>query len=343
MVPHRIALALTLMLAAGCQQTVYLTNGDAGAPNDAFTFGEHGGFGQCMPMPYYPQVRLPEVILMVDRSSAMQTAFGNNSTRLAATLATLKSLIPANPAVRFGYGQLPTTSLNGCGPGGPGGGDACCAGDIYPPSPTSFSVFDGFIQGCDKAPCGSNQRPIGDALMRCRSAYDQDPNADRYVVLVTGGEPNCTSDSTSPCSDAQNEAARLSNAGIRTYVVAVGDELASDKCLNDLAVAGNRPRGGPQSYYLATAPADLTSSLSTIIHDEIARDACTFDVFMPNGGTDKLTVYFNGNPLPQSFANGWNFDNGNMFRITLYGDACENYIDGGGLQNAILIVPGRAC
>jgi len=345
MVPHRFTSALALMLApvclpaAGCMQTVYLSNLDAGTGQDGFPFGggDHPGFGQCGQVYFTPHT--PDVILMVDRSTAMQVPFGNSSTRFVAAQTTLKGLVPANPAVHFGYGQFP--SPNGCGQG-PGSSDGCCAGDIYRPSSNSLMAFDRFIQGCDRAPCVSTQRPIGDALMHCRIAYDQLDQNVKYVLLVIGGDPNCTNDATTACSDAQGEAAKLSNAGIPTFVVAVGDELASDDCLNNLAVAGNRPLGGSQSYYLATTPSDLTSALSNIIH-KMARDACTFDLGFNSGGTDKLMVFFHNNPVNHDSGNGWDFDNGNMFRITLYGDACDSFINSGADPQSIVIESGRGC
>jgi hypothetical protein len=359
-VPKPIAPALAFLIApvcfaGACRQTVVLVddggNGGGGSgSDDGGPFGDRGGFN-CDRLS--PTSRPPEAILMVDRSQAMDTPFGNGtSTRLQSVQTILRNLVGYyQGSVLFGYGEFPATGQAQCGQGGPGvPGDGCCAGEIFAPTKYSIMAFDQYIHGCDRAPCASAQRPIDDALSRCRVSYTGlgDNGTSRFVVLVTGGEPMCSSDPTpgAGCTDAQNAAAKLSNDEVKTFIVAVGGELASSTCLDILATTGGVPQqGSSPRFYLETGPGLLQSDLATIF-EIIAENACHFDLRPPGiADPDKVTVTFNGingrMMVPHDPANGWELDNGSPFKIALYGQACMTYTSG--QVQSIDILSGRGC
>src|SRR5579872_7399480 len=158
----RRARALVSALAAcglaGCRQTVMLdtavaldggggATGAAGAAAVSDAGPEHGGTGGSSGSMRFDggrpdafafcfggqiqnllfQMRSPDVIISIDRSSDMQTWFGT-ATRLEVIQQEVEALITKYRVVKFGYQEFPATS------GMCANGQGCCAGDVVPPS-----------------------------------------------------------------------------------------------------------------------------------------------------------------------------------------------------------------
>lgn len=140
------------------------------------------------------------------------------------------------------------------------------------------------------------------------------PDRENYVVLVTDGLMNCNADHPSTCvcaaengcarfgggdlipygeegevaaavlclDDAESVAQveRLREAGVRTFVIGLGEDFAGDQALSNqvldrLAEAGGVPREGhPQKFYSAADESELESALASII-EQIAAP-CTY-------------------------------------------------------------------
>jgi hypothetical protein len=344
-VPTRLASALNVMLAsaafAGCRQTVVLDTG-GGSGQDAAAGGDDGGgffdrdaFDWCESLS--PSSRASDVVLAVDHSGTMQMPFGPG-TRLDSVQQQLFALVPTyQMTVLFGYLEFPG-SLQTCQGGGTGGVVGCCAGDVFGPIIGAWPLIQNeMTPACDPA-TGSPacipfaQRPTAEALSRARQAYmdNFDPTMrNRYVLLLTGGEPTCAPDGTpnAACTAARREAMNLINAGVKTVVVAIGGELGSSMCLDQIALSGGASLQNEPKYYLARVPADLTQILAGIV-DDIAHDACHFDLQrQPAGGTDRVGLFWNnGMPVDRGGPDGWDFDNGNPLKITLRGNACDTYV-----------------
>jgi hypothetical protein len=330
---------------AGCRQTVVLDTGGGSGQDAAAAGGDDGGggffdrdaFDWCGSL--QPISRASDVVLAVDHSAAMQMPFGPG-TRFDSVQSQLLSLVQSyQMVVLFGYLEFPG-SLQACQGGGTGGVVGCCAGDLFDPMTGALTLIQSVMTTpCDPA-SGSPacipyaQRPTAEALSRIRQAYayldmtDPSPR-NRYVVLLTGGDPTCAPDGTpsSACSAARREASNLINAGVKTYVVAMGADVGSTTCLDQIALIGGAYLQNEPKYYLASDAMGLGRILSSIVAD-IAPDACHFDLHsQPAGGTDGvMLLYGNGAPVDRGGSDGWDFDNGSPLRITLRGNSCSTYL-----------------
>jgi hypothetical protein len=348
---------LWLMLACalagtGCRQTVVLDRGsDAGGSenNDGGNpFGDHG-FGGCDQI--YPTLMSAGVILAVDRSSAMLKTFDTTSRQNAALMGLRTVVTNYQNVVRFGYVEFPAIP-SACGTsGGPGGGD-CCAGDVTPPRPMNYyPAFDQALDQCGDQASGSclnAERPIADTLARCRQKFMDiggfgEEGRNHWVLLITGGEPTCSSGGGDPCVAASDEASRLVNdLGARTTVIALGSELTSSSCLNMVASSGFSTLGGPSYYYSPATIGQLNDELTKIV-DDIAGDACHLELRNPITDVNDVKLLSNGVLISRDPVNGWDYDSGSPIgtSITLHGMSCSNLRQSG--QAMVQIFSGAGC
>jgi hypothetical protein len=375
----RLTLLLTLAaMAAGCRQTVILdpsANGldggsagtgaaGTGGPNlDAgFDFGGAGGirfdggrfdvFGNLCPSGGGPiqvlQVvpRTPDVILSVDRSSAMQAWWGAQ-TRLQVVEQQVHTMVQGyDHAVRFGYEELPAVSTSGmCG-----NGQGCCAGSVTPPGQRSRNAIENVLHACDSGGPGCSQpgRPVADALSKINKTYASfgsvTPGHSRYVVLVLGGDPTCgdqgsgTDPVASACDEAKLEVQKLNALGIFTIVVGVGADASTAACLETLALAG-----GPfPKPLLATTPSALTEALTTNVIIPMAQESCHLDVLTPPVDAKNVSLFFDNDLVPPDPSDGWDFDQGtSLNKITVHGHWCDTLLHASRVELVSGCVPPR--
>jgi hypothetical protein len=350
------------LASGGCRQTVILDGEDqgngaagasaAGAGGGGFNGGTagfnpfDGGFpfdgglrdarepdhppafcigGQIQPLLF--SLRVPDVVFSVDRSSAMQSFFGD-STRIEVAQSTVRSMIQKyQRVVRFGYQEFPSTSNSMCG-----SGMGCCAGDVTPPTNNALQAIDRALHRCDgNGPgCNQSQRPLANALAKCRGTFGSFNNDSgrKYLVVLMGGDPTCQgSDASVPaCDDAVAETTKLSRMSIGTAFFGVGSETATSACLDDLALQGGLPVGMASPYYhLARSPSDLVVQLDTLVRT-MADEACHIDIRTPPTDPDKVSVLFNEAPVDIDPVNGWTFELDSTVGITLHGAACDTLI-----------------
>ncbi|HVU49348.1 MAG TPA: hypothetical protein VHL80_01615 [Polyangia bacterium] len=351
-----LALATCLLGAAACRQSVLLDSavdsgagassagagassaGAGGDPRGGATGGTSGaghfdggrpdGFPFCFggQIQYLPiSMRSPYVIMSVDRSADMQMSFGTG-TGLSVVQQQVQGLMTKYPVIKWGYQEFPsTTSMCGNGQG-------CCAGDVVPPSYSSGRTIRGAIHACDGggANCKQAQRPISDALSKCYDAYKQIYNSDqmndhRYVVLVSSGDPTCTSSpmsTTTPCMDAVAATIKLSNTFTNTAVFAVGDTAIASTCLDMVASFG-----GLDGHAAKTAT-DLAVELDTFVESK-AEEACKIDVHSPPADPKNAQLLFDGVPIPSSDTEGWSFDPNDQstnLTLTIHGSYCRSLV-----------------
>jgi hypothetical protein len=338
------ASALTLALAA-CRQTVILdpsldssdgaaNTGGAGAGDngprtdggrpDVFSGGNFCVGGQIQPLSF--TLRAPDVIFSVDRSAWMQSWFGNG-TRLEVMQQQVHSLIlKYGRIVRFGYQEFPSPTAICGSPQG------CCAGDVTPPTVNSRSSIDRAIAACagNGNTCVVGQRPLAHALSKCEDAYlaFSDSGHNRYVLLLTGGEPTCLGpDSTrSSCDNAEAQVLKMNNgSSISTAVFGVDNDLASGICLDRLAQAGGLDNGAEPFYHLVRTPTELSDALGPVVK-RMAEEACHIDVRSPPADPDKVWLLFDNVPVPIDGVNGWQFDPGVPLKITVRGTWCDTLL-----------------
>ena len=324
------ALAVAL---AGCRQTVEFVavNADGGSGDDA------GGVpsGLCLEgqTPLFIQLS-PEssvIVVALDRSTSMNDPFGypGYPSKLDAAKQSLLAVVQRYQAtVRFSYVGFPGMVQSGCFP------DSECCSRIDPSVPASgtggSSLFEQAILACDTAPatCAvGSQRPTAAALAGCVGLYESiDLRAfrNRYVLLVTDGDPGCPGSSSDACKDAQVQVSTLGNPNLNvsTSVVGLGTPSSGSGCLAKLALTGN-------GNYYPTRASDLDGTLETITH-AMAADACHVNLQTTPSNFANVIVSQNGTQVPRSNVDGdgWQSD-GSSSRITLYGKACDTLLEQG--------------
>jgi hypothetical protein len=296
-----------------------------GGRNDALSFCL-GGQIQRVPI----TMRTPDIIVSVDRSSAMQSFFGNG-TRLQVIQQQVRALIAKYRVVRFGYEEFPSTmgTMGMCG-----NGQGCCAGNVTLPTYDNLKAIDRAISACDSNGPGCNQmqRPVADALSKCWSTYDvlfsMSDTGHRYVLLLLGGDPTCTGSDpmAMPCDNAVAAVTKLARSNINTAIIGVGDGAVGSACLDQLALYGGLTSGGASPlYHLARTPTDLSSALDPLV-ETIAEEACKIDVRMPPADPTKLLLLFDGLPVPNDGVDGWTFDQDTNVSLTVHGSYCHSLI-----------------
>ncbi len=155
-----------------------------------------------------------------------------------------------------------------------------------------------------------------------------DPNPGRKVIVLgTDGEPDtCAEPNPQNGQDESIAAAqRAFDAGIRVYVVSVGDDVG-EAHLQDMANAGaGLPVGGTDNaeYFVALNPQELVDAFGTIVGGVAG---CVFTI---NGEVDPAKaslglVALDGDEL--EWGVDWEMLDGKTFEV--YGEACEIIKDG---------------
>jgi hypothetical protein len=178
-----------------------------------------------------------------------------------------------------------------------------------------------------------------------------DPDVPRYLVLVTDGAANCSSDAATvpDLLELYDQhlpevvADALASRAIPTYVVGIDirDELAgvgadgmpeanTFAALHDVALAGGRPRPGPEAFYAAGNELELMDALSEIAGEVLT---CVVPLDPVPLHPDFVTVEIDGESLERvadcESERGWDFvdPDGPYDALRLCGSACDLLVD----------------
>ncbi|MBX7196090.1 MAG: hypothetical protein K1X94_28805 [Sandaracinaceae bacterium] len=240
-----------------------------------------------------------ELLFVVDRSGSMDfPAVGTSRTRWEELRTAMDSVLPLITDLPMGMLTFPlmdgTSELRSCMVAstpdiGIGTGNAPAisarlvvvdprAGDT--PTPSAIATVDAYIRA-------------------------HPTSVPRFVVLATDGlpEPNCGA--TVPATVAAIDTLRTS-LGVDTFVLGfVGPDRSGDTSgipalqagLNEMAVAGGRPRTGTLRYYEAVDGAAFERALRSIL---AAATDCSFDLGRTPERPDRVVVRQNGTLVPAS-------------------------------------------
>jgi hypothetical protein len=266
----------------------------------------------------------PEIILALDRSTAMNASLGSTN-QIAAAQDALAAVVAKyqRPIANFDYLEFPGQNFN-C----PQSSACPCASQVAPVDPRSFEFA--MLHRCDTQGPGcpmSAERPTGSALSSSLEYYSQlNGGPKRYVVLVTDGAPTCSSGTGCPEAEIVNS---LRRDGVDTAVVVVGSP-PDDQCLSQIANTGGRGGMNPSFYFSATTPEGLNASLDAVVRAMAIDAACHLD--LPGGppdNPDQVTLLL-GAVIPRGTPDGWQYDDNSHTQITLSAAACQTFLDNPG-------------
>ena len=297
---------------------------DGGARRDAtaapFESGPNSLLGCAVTEVVELDPRQADVLILLDRSGSMDTAFGSG-TRYQAVASLLSDLSLTYAAhVQFGYQEMP--GRQGCEAALIGG---CCA------SPPSVGVAGNNAQAiaaaiAAAAPMDGNT-PTAGSLQAALAYYQtlDDGVINRFVLLATDGAPNCTlagtlsngegpSASGAACTDAILEVNDLVALGVRVIVLGVVTGPADDAsgegtCLDALAHAGGAAASpGSPGFYAVSDPQQLQLAIEQIFGG-VTRPSCLLRFRAPVEDPSTLAVYLDGQQIPRTLVgDGWRPD-----------------------------------
>jgi von Willebrand factor type A domain-containing protein len=171
--------------------------------------------------------------------------------------------------------------------------------------------------------------PTGDTPTRLAvaSAGDylsslQDPNP-KILLLATDGSPNCGPGLPADIDDTAGAVAAvkaLADTGIPVYVIGIGNVAMLVNNLQQLAIAGGRPKAGPVAYYPTSSSADLVDALHAIGAQSMP---CTYALpfVPPDPGNARVSAASVRIPRDLTHVEGWDYD-ATFKSIQLYGTWC---------------------
>lgn len=317
--------------------------GDAGTAND-----DDDGPIACVPGRFTFELAVAQLMFVLDRSRSMRFALNGDpevprsSWRWTALRSALDKTITAfDDQIAMGAKFFPEPlatneeSLERSCRTDTGVGLAPALGNAQ----TILDVFDDF------EPLGGT--PTAEAVRIAAEFMSNRRGTARTLVLATDGAPNCNAEldpNTCVCTGDPNACAQFPDRGaysclddartIRTlwnvadlrkipiYVVGIGiDRPEFRDVLEDMAIAGGRPRPTAPRYYDVQSEADLTGALGTI-RDAVAK--CTY--LTPSAPTrpDDIRVEIDGVVVPRdpTHANGWDWVDQGFGELAFFGAAC---------------------
>ncbi|HEU0036768.1 MAG TPA: vWA domain-containing protein [Kofleriaceae bacterium] len=272
--------------------------------------GSNGPDANCPAVNFTATPTIPSISLLIDRSGSMDTDIGGASRYNAVRDALVGGtgvVTELQSKAYFGASLYST--------------DAPCP-TLYtvPRAMNNQAAIAGLINS--QAPAGNT--PTGGSIDKAVADFAAAPppaGSPPIIVLATDGLPNnCDGDSVAGQAKAIQAATASYAAGIRLFVLGVGNGIA-DAHLQAMANAGAGVQAGQPNapYYVANSPQDLKTAFDQIIGGVLSCELMisgTIDEGQAQGGT----VTLNGMPL--TYGVDWELVNGNIIR--LLGQACTN-------------------
>ncbi|MBX3209085.1 MAG: VWA domain-containing protein [Labilithrix sp.] len=187
--------------------------------------------------------------------------------------------------------------------------------------------------------------PTSEAIRLAAQFLTERRSVARTMVLATDGAPNCNGDldlqtcvctSTRGCGgggghysclDDNRTLASIRDAAdkqkIPVYVIGIGSTERPEflQVLDEMAIAGGRPRPTAPRHYNVQSENDLTEALTTI-RDAVAK--CTYLTPSAPNDPDKITVDINGVEIPHdpTKTSGWDWVDQGYGELAFFGEAC---------------------
>jgi hypothetical protein len=305
---------LALVLAAACNTGAGgdITGGDPAGGADG---GGGGGVSdECQQVePVEVATGDPaDLLLVVDKSGSMDDPLETGQDKWPVMRDALTTVVQQyESGIRFGLVLYPND-------------DACAAGSVRAQLAMQNA---GTITGQLDSTFPDGGTPTHTTLAAAGSYYAGVTSpGERYVLLATDGEPNCSpGDDEAPTVTESIQAIEgLRGDGIMTFVLGFGGTINNyPATLQSMAEAG-----GTGDYFAANSPAELATALDAIA-GEVGLPSCSFRLDRTPGSVSELIVYQDDELISQdpSHQSGWDYDEG-INTLTFYGAACDAILGG---------------
>ncbi|MDB4946322.1 MAG: hypothetical protein JWP97_5856 [Labilithrix sp.] len=308
----------------------------------------------CVPGRFQFDLATAQLMFVVDRSGSMAFALdgrrpnqlGNLPPGVSSRWDTLRdalfqTITPFDSQLAMGAKFFPEEQL-----GGGGSDEEACStatGVGIPPARGNVSsiidVFD------TTTPIGGT--PTAEAVRLAAQYLAGSRTVARTMILATDGAPNCNenlSASTCTCTSATGQCAGVvggelnclddgrtigairsafQDQKIPVYVIGIGSTERPDflQVLDDMAVAGGRPRSSAPFHYNVQTSAELKAALQSI-GDSISK--CTY--LTPSAPTDPnaIAVEIGGASIPRdvTHTDGWDWVDQAFGTLQFFGTSC---------------------
>ncbi|MDC0669690.1 vWA domain-containing protein [Nannocystis radixulma] len=166
-----------------------------------------------------------------------------------------------------------------------------------------------------------------------------DPSLQRFAILVADGEisDTCAGENFLEAQAAVEET--FVDFAIPTYVVGIDVDPSTSEQLAALAVAGGKPKPGPEPFYQTSNQTELQAAISQIVKDTLS---CVIAVDPAPSEPELFEVHVDGQQVPEVAScdqDGfvWSVP---YSEVTLCGAACEALKETGKVQALYFCTPG---
>jgi Mg-chelatase subunit ChlD len=239
----------------------------------------------------------PEVLIVLDRSGSMA------GERWDRVIAAIDDLTAAFPEYHFGLAMYPSVGEElACKPG---------KLDVAPDQGTAQAIHDVLFDPAARAIQDQGYTPTSSTLRTAESFLSGilDNPRERYVLLVTDGQPNCNAAGPTNATDdlpaTLTALTDLKEKGIATYVFGYLTEALATS-MNQMAVAG-----GTGAHYAVEDEATILDAFASI---EDALAPCTFALEESVQGVEFVRVKLDGEELSYD-ADGFSMADGRTVEL----------------------------
>jgi hypothetical protein len=353
--------AVVAMGACGSRTGLFGEDGvgllpEGGLPDGRFIDAPADGPIKCVPGRFTFELATAQLMFVIDRSGSMAFALdgrrpddqGNLPPGVISRWDTLRdalfqTITPFDTTLAMGAKFYPEELPDP----GPAPAEEACRTDVgvgIPPARGNASSIINFFD--TTSPLGGT--PTSEAVRLAAQYLAGSRTVARTIILATDGAPNCNPNlngSTCVCTSLTGNCTGGNGAGaynclddvntinvvrdvfdtqkIPVYVVGIGSTERPEflKVLDDMAVAGGRPRPTTPRHYNVQTSAELKTALQSI-GDSIAK--CTY--LTPSSPIDPnaISVEIGGKQIlrDQTHTNGWDWIDQAFGTLAFFGPAC---------------------
>jgi len=263
----------------------------------------------------------PDILIVLDRSGSM-TQGGRWNPSVNAIKSFTSTL---DSAVAFGLMLYPEPAPGIAGIGlGLDANGLCGPGKVNIPFKTGNAAA--IAAKLNESPPGRNSAtPTAASIQAARDVVvtpvcGDCPKKEKFVVLVTDGQPNCTNGTDSSSSDVPNTIAAIeaiADEGVKTYVVGYGTKTdrALAQTMDQFAKAG-----GTGQHFAVENEATFLEELTKIAGEVIS---CEYELTKEVDDPKYVRVAIDG----ESYAYGTDWTLEDKKRVILQGAACDTLRD----------------